>query len=191
MYLWVGQESWGFLQDYRLTGGCMKTLQTVQLKPNPPGKDRTRYGGATATQLGAEWADIKNVGSRDVDLTGVELYHIAYSTTYPNGRWELVTRFSSGGLRPGQVVRVHSGRVNNIGVLRQEDLAGADFHIFTGRDSYIWNNDRADCASLWMTGASNEFDKACYTPNPPEGVVLHRVGDSLVPSTVTASARRY
>lgn len=163
----------------------MKTLETVRLKPNPPGKDRSRYG-ATATQLGAEWADIKNVGTRDVDVTGVQLCHIAYGPAHPNGQWEIVTSFSSGVLKPGQVLRVHAGR-GPVNVLRAEDLVGADFHLFTGNDAYVWNNDRGDCASLWMAGASAYFDKACYAPNPPEGVVLTRVGDALV--TGAAAAR--
>lgn len=50
----------------------MKTLQTVRLKPNPAGKDRTR-SGASETQLGGEWADIKNTGRLDVNLVGVNL----------------------------------------------------------------------------------------------------------------------
>jgi hypothetical protein len=87
--------------------------------------------------------------------------------------------------------RVHRGHTDsrNITVLRQEDLAGADYHLFTGHDAYLWNNDFADCASLWMAGASEPFDKACYSENPPEGVVLYRSKNRLVPSRAKVAGR--
>lgn len=161
----------------------MKTLKTVRLKPNPTGKDRTRYGGASAAQLGGEWADIQNVGSQTVDLTGVSLHHIAYSAN-GTSRWEQVMSFN-GSLGAGKVMRVHAGSGPE-SALRQEDLAGADYHLFS-HGNYVWNNDKADCAGLF-DGGSNPFDKACYAANPPEGMVLQRVGDSLVPSATTAFA---
>jgi hypothetical protein len=152
----------------------MKTLQTVKMKPNPASKDRTRRG-ASETQLGAEWADIKNIGARDVDLSGITLSH-------------RVMTFK-GTLKPGQVMRVHTGKGPQI-VLRQEDLDGADFHLFSGHDQYVWNNDCGDCASLWEGGSSAHLDKACYDCPPPDGVILHRVGDKLVPATAAATSRR-
>ena len=170
----------------------MKNLQTVRLKPNPSGKDRTRRGTATAAQLGGEWVDIKNVGNTSVDLAGVKLYHIAYSGTTDNGKWTEIMSFT-GTLAPGKVIRVHAGS-GPLNVLHPIDQQGADFHLFTKRDAYVWNNDRGDCSALWQTGQKEPFDKACYSPDPPEGVVLVRTGDRLVvpasSSVAAASTRR-
>jgi hypothetical protein len=161
----------------------MKTLKTVRLKPNPSGKDRNRFGGASAAQLGGEWADIQNVGSQAVDLTGVSLHHIAY---HPNGtsRWEQVMAFN-GALSPGKIMRIHAGRGPE-SALRQEDLMGADHHLFS-HGNYVWNNDKSDCAGIFER-ESSLVDKACYAANPPEGAVLQRVGDSLVPAAAAAFA---
>ena len=167
----------------------MKTLKTIRLKPNPSGKDRTRHGGATATQLGAEWVDIENMGHAAVDVGDVELYHVAYSRTHPNGQWERVTPFS-GSLPAGKVMRVHSGS-GPVSALRSEDLNGADYHLFTNRDNYVWNNAEGDCSGLFLKGQSEPFDKACYAKNPPEGVVLKRVNDALVPAASAALAGSY
>lgn len=169
----------------------MSRLQTVRMKPNPAGKDRTRYG-ASAAQLAAEWVDIKNVSDVSIDITGVRLFHIAYSDTYPNGRWELVMCFSKGVLQKGQVIRIHAGETQNATQIRAEDLMGADFHLFSGRDAYVWNNDRGDCSSLWTANGTGPFDKACYSLAPAEGATLTRVGDSLVstPAKTAGVARR-
>ncbi len=163
----------------------MTNLKTVRLKPNPSGKDRTRRGGATATQLGGEWADIQNVCDKPVKLDGVALYHVAYSADGHTSRWEKVMGFK-GNLQPGYVMRIHAGSGGESALL-PGDKAGANIHLFTS-GNYVWNNDKADCAGLFMDGQSEPFDKACYAANPPEGVILKRVGDNLVPATATAMA---
>lgn len=158
----------------------MSDLKTVRLKPNPPGKDRARCGGVSQIQLGAEWVDIKNVGQGTVDVTGVRLYHVAYSgPTDRTGTWEEITGFSKGALGVGQVVRVHSGSGPE-NILRHEDRVGADYHIFSGKDRYVWNNDRSDRSGIGRS-ASTLTDQAWYEANPFEGKVLQRVGDKLTP----------
>jgi hypothetical protein len=100
--------------------------------------------------------------------------------------WDLVTGFSGAGtLQPGKVVRVHSGS-GPVSVLDAGDLRGADHHIFTNRDRYVWNNAEGDTSRLTETVGGNEIDtdKASYAPNPPEGVVLVRSGSSLVPGRI-------
>lgn len=163
----------------------MSNLKTVRLKPNPSGKDRTRRGGANATQLGGEWADIQNVGDKPVKLDGVGLYHVAYSADGRTSRWEEVMKFK-GILQPKACIRVHAGSGPE-SVLLAVDKSGADFHLFSG-GNYVWNNDKADCAGLFMGGEATPFDKACYAANPPEGVILNRVGDALTASATTAMA---
>lgn len=163
----------------------MGNIQIVRLKPNPSGKDRTRPGVATATQLGGEWADIQSVSDKPVNMDNVILKHVAYSADGRTTRWEQVMSFK-GVLRPKQVVRVHAGSGPETALL-PEDKNGADIHLFTG-GYYTWNNDHTDCAGLFVIGQSQPFEKACYAANPPEGAVLKRVGDTLVPSTTTAMA---
>lgn len=162
----------------------MANVETFRLKPNPSGKDRTRWSGASATQLGGEWADIKCVGTQAVNLNGLALYHIAYRVD-GSSYWENVMAFS-GTLPAGQVMRVHAGSGPE-SVLLPVDKAGADIHLFT-RGNYVWNNDRGDCAGLLLDNG-NLIDKACYDSKPPEGVVLERVGDRLLP--LTTGARGY
>jgi hypothetical protein len=114
----------------------MKTLKSVRLKPNPAGKDRTRQGGATQAQLGAEWVDLRNDAGATAALNGLSLYHIAYSGATDNGKWEKVIGFT-GNLGAGKVMRVHSGSGPE-SALAAADLQGADVHLFTKRDNYIW-----------------------------------------------------
>ncbi len=166
-------------------------MKSVRIKPNPAGKDRTRRGGATATQLGAEWVDLKNEGSVAVNLNGLSLYHVAYSGATDNGTWEKVVGFT-GTLGAGRVMRVHSGS-GPVSALNQSDLQGADVHVFTNRDNYVWNNDRGDCVALQKDGEGEKFDKCWYDAKPPEGFVLVRSANKFVVSAASmavAGSRR-
>lgn len=156
-------------------------LRVSQLKPNPAGKDRSRYGSPSPAQLGAEWVDIKNVGTAPAPLDGIELYHLAYGRPGTQPEWQKITSFS-GSLGVSKVLRVHSGQARDLSVLNREDLVGADHHLFTGRDSYVWNNAEGDTAGLWEPQSKTWADKASYDPYPPEGVVLIRSGAKLVPT---------
>lgn len=169
----------------------MKTMKSVRIKPNPAGKDRNRRGGATAAQLGAEWVDLKNEGTTAVTLNGLSLYHVAYSGATDKGTWEKIMGFT-GSLGAGKVMRVHSGSGPE-SALNEADKQGADVHLFTKRDNYVWNNDRGDCSALQKDGESDKFDKCWYDSKPPEGVILVRVNDKfIVPasSMATAGSRR-
>lgn len=161
-------------------GLMVKTLQIIRLKPNPVGKDRSG-NGATATQLGGEWIDTRNTGHAAADRAGVAVYHRAYGPASPQGRWERVTSLA-GRLDPGRMLRIHAGRFRDLSVLRPEDRAGADLHTFTGEDAYVWNNRERDAALLWLIASSVEVDQAAYDRDPPEGVVLVRVGSGLLPA---------
>ena len=164
-------------------------LKTYRLKPNPAGKDRTR-SGATPAQLAAEWVDLKNVGNQSIDVTGVIAKHVAYAPGASKGHWEVVLSFTKGVLAPGKVIRIHAGQDRGSSVIRTEDMAGAGFHLFTGEDRYIWNNDKADCSSLWVPGQNEPFDSAWYAANTDEGAVLVRVGDSLQQQGASVAAAR-
>ncbi|HEX8523144.1 MAG TPA: lamin tail domain-containing protein [Tepidisphaeraceae bacterium] len=157
----------------------MQNLIVSKIKPNPSGKDRTRFGGATAAQLGAEWVDIRNNGYISLSLDGIHLYHRAYRSNGFQFDWHLVCPLG-GSLGPGQVLRVHSGEVRSLGVLHPNDQAGADRHLFTGRDVYVWNNAQADEPMLWNPVGQVRVDSAEYDPYPPEGAVLVRSGAKLI-----------
>jgi hypothetical protein len=164
----------------------MRSLQITRAKPNPRGKDRTR-AGTTVAQLAAEWIDIKNTSHTGVLLTGVDLYHKAYS---PDGssQWEKVVSLS-GVLPGGNTLRVHAGQVRPISVISNEDILGAEYHNFTGRDEYVWNNREGDHPGLWIPATKEWVDLTSYDPNPPEGAVLVRSGAKLVPASVAAYSR--
>jgi hypothetical protein len=153
----------------------MKLLRIIKAKRNPRGKDR--YGSYTPpAQLAAEWVDFENNGNEKYMLTDIALHHIAYQLFCRNGKWDQVMSFT-GLLDPTKIVRVHSGTKISLTDMQLEDITGADFHLFTGKN-YIWNNDCGDSAGLWNGVAW--IDKASYDPNPPEGRILRRVGDKLV-----------
>lgn len=160
-------------------------VTTIRIKPNPAGKDRARYGTATPAQLAAEWVDFRNDTGTDVSLDGVSLWHL----TYAPGRspeWEQIVSFAFM-LPAGKISRVHSGQRRDLSVVRPEDVAGADFHVFTGNDAYVWNNEHGDTPLLFKAATKTTIDKAPYDPNPPEGAILVRHGDRLVPSVARAA----
>ena len=172
----------------------MKTLQISQLKPNPAGKDRTRLGPVSATQLAGEWVDVKNTGAFPVNLENVELNHKAFSHEDPVGRWQQAKVFPKFSLPAGKIVRVHSGQHRDVSVVAPTDQTGADYHTFTGEDAYIWNNKEGDTAALWNLALQEWIDSASYNPDPPEGVILVRVGSkliALVPSFANVLRRSY
>jgi hypothetical protein len=163
------------------------SIRVVQLKPNPAGKDS--LGLAFAAQLAAEWVDVRNDAKTAFDVSRLSMFHRAYAGASSNWQWGSVIASGAeftGFLQPGQVLRIHSGRVRELGVIRAEDRVGADLHGFTGRDAYIWNNSQGDMAAIWNAIAKVFIDQAEYLPYPPEGTVLVRSGDLLVPGASTS-----
>lgn len=160
-------------------------LTIIRIKPNPAGRDRAAQGGPTPTQLAGEWVDIRNDAGQDLSLNGISLWHLAYKAG-GNPDWQRVTNFTF--MLPAEkIVRIHSGRERPLSVVSPEDLSGADYHAFTGDDSYVWNNKQGDTPLLFREAARETVDKASYGPNPPEGVVLVRQSDQLVAMLRAAS----
>lgn len=152
-------------------------LLIIRIKPNPAGKDHPAHGGPTPGQLAGEWVDFRNDTGQDAALNGVALWHLAYAP----GRqpeWRRVTTFS-GTLPQGKIVRVHAGAKRELSVIGPQDLPGADYHVFTGEDAYVWNNKEGDSPLLQNETKGETIDRTWYTPNPPEGAVLVRQGDQL------------
>lgn len=163
----------------------MTNLFISRIKPNPAGKDRTRYGGATIAQLGAEWVDIRNNSNGRISLAGIEVYHLAFHPGRQPEHEKVVDL--TGFLEAGQTLRIHSGQTRPLHVLRQEDINGAELHAFTGRDNYVWNNAEGDAPGLWRPSQKAWVDRTSYDPNPPEGAILVRSGEKLVIASRAAS----
>ena len=158
----------------------MTRLTITQAKPNPSGKDRLG-SYVPSSQLVGEWVDFKNTSDELCPLNNIELQHIAYTPSYPNGVWDKVMCFS-GNLGVGQVVRVHSGgKKIPLETLAPEDFIGANYHLFTGKN-YVWNNNRSDSPRLVLkqNGQVFEINKATYSAYLPEGKILRRVGGQLI-----------
>jgi hypothetical protein len=153
-------------------------LTIIRIKPNPAGKDRPPHGGPSPAQLAAEWVDFRNDQDQGVSLNGVSTWHLTYAPGR-DSQWAKITTFS-GTLPSGKIVRLHSGQKRDISVIRPEDLARADYHVFTGEDEYVWNNKQGDLPLLYVESTKTTIDKASYDANPPEGVVLVRAGNKLV-----------
>ncbi|MEO8754635.1 MAG: hypothetical protein ABI624_18355 [Casimicrobiaceae bacterium] len=160
-------------------------LTIIRIKPNPAGKDRPAHGGPSAAQLAGEWVDFRNDAGQDMALNGISLWHLAY-TPGRQATWEKVTDFT-GTLPAGKIVRVHGGETRALSVIRPEDLAGADYHAFSGRDAYVWNNKQGDSPLLYVESTKQTIDQTSYAPNPPEGAVLVRQGDQLVTAVARAA----
>lgn len=156
----------------------MPELYITQIKPNPSGKDRVG-NQVSSQQLAGEWVDFKNTSQKNLSLDSVRLEHIAYTTSYPNGVWEVVSNLH-GNLASGQIMRVHSGAEIPLTSLYSVDRIGADHHLFTGKN-YIWNNSKSDSPklSVWNGSSWVEIDKATYSPPVAEGAILLRYGNLL------------
>lgn len=156
----------------------MNPITVTQAKPNPYGKDR--IGRLTpSSQLLAEWVDITNIGTYDCNLENLILQHVAYTKEYPNGVYSSIMNFK-GILPSGKTIRIHSGHKTDESNMNPEDRNGADYHLFTGED-YVWNNIRNDTARIKDVSIGQGIDAAEYIAPPPEGIILKRRGDMLVP----------
>ncbi len=166
-------------------------IQVTRAKPNPAGKDKS-HGYPIPEQLLAEWVDLKNVGDAAVNLSTLHLADAQFghacqlhkeAQIYWNGPSSVV-------LQTGETVRVHTGREVDAWRMQQEDRSGANYHSFANRGSFVLNNDCGDILSVWWQGQDQQWhreDAASYDPYPPEGQVLQRSGNKLVPAYSFAS----
>jgi hypothetical protein len=167
------------------------SLQIIQAKPNPAGKDRSRDRSNTSVpqpvQLLGEWVDIKNIGIDSVHFSTIQLRHTLFDeacyATGPEIYW-------AGGLpeylKPGQVLRVHGGRQSDAHLTAPADQAGADWHGYAGGESFILNLRCGDKISVtWRDAYDQSFlDWVCYAPHPPEDAILKRSGNLLAGAAV-------
>ena len=143
----------------------MPDLFITQALPNPTGKDRPPHGGPSNAQLNGEWLEFQNSSGRQLDLGGVQLLHLTFTSQCQRTGQESVTTFN-GSLATGASVRVHTGAGEGY-------WKGTVFHLFLGRSNYVWNNRCGDLATL--ATAKGTIDWASYASNPGEGRVLRRI----------------
>ena len=156
----------------------------IRAKPNPSGKDVYASGAAREDQLLGEWVDLKNIGNTVISLPLVHLCHTEFNQSCsPTTKYQ---KYWSGNygelLEPGQIVRVHTGKRAYASLMNAEDRAGVSLHAYADRGTFVLNNKCGDLISVWRDPKNwTIVDKAYYEPYPPEGAILKRSGDKLVP----------
>lgn len=157
-------------------------IEIHRAKPNPTGKDKAG-NIPIASQLLGEWVDLKNTGDAPVALSTLHLANTEYNehcvakpnpVTYWNGE-------AGVSLQPGEVLRVHTGRKRDASLMAAEDKSGVHKHSYADKGSFVLNNRCGDNLSVWWKHGDtwNKDDSAGYSPNPPEGKILNRMGAVL------------
>lgn len=163
------------------------SLEIKFAKPNPLGKDKTSFGTPKPEQLLGEWVDIVNVGNHPIRISTIALHHTLFndrcqSMQRTENYW---TGDGAGFLQVGQTLRVHTGRKRDESLLQQSsvDRGAVEWRGFANLDRFVLNNRCGDVIYVtWRDGGGVAFqDRASYSNNPPEGVVLKRVGSELIP----------
>ncbi len=164
-------------------------IQINRAKPNPAGKDKSGSYPIPQQLLG-EWVDLKNIGDANVTLSMLHLSDTDFglgcvakqATIYWNGSQHTT-------LKPGEIVRVHTGKSADAASMRSEDKSGIHYHAYAEKGNFVLNNTCGDTLAVWYKGKNGAWQKddgAGYSPKPPEGSVLYRVGGILVPAAGVA-----
>lgn len=158
-------------------------IQIIRAKPNPTGKD-TNHHRPIASQLLGEWVDLKNIGDAAV---AASVLNLADSTFGPGcvikEKAQIYWNGSSITLKPGETVRVHTGRSADSWQMAQVDRDGVNHHAYAESGSFVLNNDCGDNVSVWWKDQDGKWyceDAASYRPKPTEGKILQRVGAELI-----------
>ena len=85
-------------------------------------------------------------------------------------------------LSPGQIVRVHTGRIRDAASMGATDQQGVNYHAYAEKGNFVLNNRCGDCLSVWWKHGESwhKNDESAYAANPGEGKVLQRLGNGLV-----------
>lgn len=161
-------------------------LKIIRAKPNPKGKDLDSSGSPKVEKVLGEWVDIQNAGDTAAPLS---IIHLCHQEFLPNGTpKQNYTSYWTGNsqeiLRPGESLRVHTGKRAYSHLMSSIDATGVSQHSFAESGHYVLNNALGDTISLFWkdnNGQWYEEDLARYSPNPPDGAILTRSGDMLVP----------
>ncbi len=174
------------------------SLQIIQAKPNPAGKDTSKDQNGTGLippeKLFGEWVDVKNIGNDEVRFPTIQLRHALFDEEcHTTGGLELYWIGDNGEFfKPGQVLRIHAGRRESASLISADDQDGADWHGYAESDTFILNNRCGDKIVLSWQDAVNQIcqDWVCYAPYPPEDLILKRSGNLLTVAGVGMSAEQ-
>lgn len=160
------------------------SLQIYQVKPNPPGKDQTNNGSPTPEQLLGEWVDLENNGTESVTFSNIQLHRTLFNELcQTKGQTELFWSAEGNGLlKPGQILRIHTGKHRDRSLMASVDETEVDWHAYAERDDFVLNNRCGDIVVVtWRDDEGRDYkDAASYAPNPPEGAILKRSENQLV-----------
>jgi hypothetical protein len=157
------------------------SLKIHQAKPNPAGK------GSNPTQpelLLGEWIGIENDGTELITFSRIQLHHTLFNGhCQTRGETEKFWSAEGNGLfKPGQILRVHTGRHQDKKLMSDEDYDDADWHAYAERDDFVLNNQCGEIIVLtWQDEEGREYkDVASYAPHPPVDGILVRSGKQLI-----------
>jgi len=167
-----------------------RSVSVYRIKPSPSGKRADREGAASAEMAVGEWVDLRNHGSKTLTTKGISLYHVVETGPGGGPEYRFVVTLPDCSLKPGEVLRVHSGRRRDLATLPSEDRAGAEWRTFTNEAGYVWGDRQGDTAMLYEAASREMIDWASFDPDPPEGLFLQRQGAKLVPLSAAAAGRR-
>ncbi|MCI0338047.1 MAG: hypothetical protein L0226_10745 [Acidobacteria bacterium] len=160
------------------------SLRIYQAKPNPAGKAKTTGGLSKPELLLGEWVDIENDGTELIAFSKIQLHHSLFNELcQTRGQTEQYWRAEGKGLlKPGQLLRVHTGRHQDKSLMSTIDEEDVDWHAYAERDDFVLNNRCGDIVVVtWIDEDGREYkDAASYAPHPPEGVILKRSDNQLV-----------
>jgi hypothetical protein len=164
-----------------------QSIRVYRMKLGPAETDRIQDGSLSHGKPG-EWVDVRNEGSASVRISGLCLYHLEYPSPGGEPECRFVVTLPECSLKPGEILRVHSGPQRDLSALHSEDRIGADRHAFTGGEARIWNRREGDTVILYAVATKETTDSVSYDPDPPEGDVLLREDSKLVPALVGVGA---
>ena len=92
-------------------------------------------------------------------------------------------------LKPGQILRIHTGRHRDKGLMSKADHAGADWHAYAERDDFALNNRCGEIVVVtWQDEEGRTFtDSASYAPHPAVDAILRRADHQLTMEEVEAT----
>jgi len=117
-----------------------KSVSLYRIRPCPPGKRTLRQGIAPAGAGAGEWIDLRNHGSRAMSTSGISLYRVVEDSREGAPEYRFVVKLPDCTLKPGEILRVHSGRRRDLSTLPSEERIGADWHTFTNEGGYVWGD---------------------------------------------------
>jgi hypothetical protein len=164
------------------------SLQIYRAKPNPVGKEQISNGSPRPNQLLGEWVDIENTGTEPITFSKIGLHHTLFDEQcHTLGETERYWKAEGSGLlKPGQILRVHSGRHRDKNQMSKADNEGADWHAYAERDDFVLNNRCGDIVVVsWLDQEGQKFtDSASYAPHPAVDATLRRADHQLTTGEV-------